>query len=106
MPRTKSFSFREMPIVNIRRDRSLTEMNASEKLQDKMFIVRALLECFENNDPEGVIEILDSHFAAINKSEFSEKIDLPRRTLYDVLHGSKNPTLKVLVKCIQELLDS
>lgn len=95
-----------MPIVSVRKDRDIAPFITGERLRDKDLIVRALLECFEQNDPDGVIEILDAHFSAINKSEFSEKSHISRRTLYDILHGSRNPTLKVLTKCIQECLES
>ena len=100
----KTFSFSEMPIVSIRKDKKIARFEAGKMLQDKEFIVSALLECFENGDADGVIEILNAHFSATNKSRFSEKTLISRRTLHDVLHGSKNPTLRVLLRCIQECL--
>jgi hypothetical protein len=36
-------------------------VNATERLLDKNFIGRAIIECLKNNDPQGVIEILTAY---------------------------------------------
>lgn len=68
-------------------------------LADEKLISKAIWECLKNNDPEGVIEVLEAHFAAINKLKFSKESEIPRTTLYHVLH-SKNPTLRTLAKVV------
>lgn len=99
----KHFSIHEMPIVSVRKDR-IRSFSPTEELKKRELIVSAILECLEKNRPEGVIEILNAYLDALNKTEFAEKAEISRRTLYDMLKGSKNPTLRVLTRCVHEIL--
>ena len=59
----------------------------------------AILECLQNNDPEGVMEIIGIYLNALNKAKLLETTDLPKSTLYHSLKN-KNPTLKTLAKVV------
>ncbi len=70
------------------------------RILDVGFIGKAIMECLQKNDPEGVIEIIEIHLAAVNKVKAAKEAGLPRSTLYNSLHKSKNPTIKTLAKLI------
>jgi len=60
-------------------------------------IGKAIVECLENNDPEGVMEVIATYLEAVNKTKLSKDHALHRQTLYSVLRH-KNPTIKTLAK--------
>ena len=93
-----------MKPIELKNKKGISKMNPLKMMVNKKFIVTALLECFKDNDPEAFIEILDGYIMACNKSIFAKNADISRSTLYDMLHGQKNPTLRVLTQCIHELL--
>ena len=47
----------------------LRELNPKKALLSEDFIVRAIMECFLNNDPEGVIEVASIYLKTRNKVE-------------------------------------
>jgi DNA-binding phage protein len=59
----------------------------------------AVWECLKNNDPEGVVEVIEAHLRAKNKTELAKKNSLPRTTLHHAFKG-KNPTVRTLAKLI------
>lgn len=73
--------------------------NPMKDLLDEELIAKAVWECLKENDPEGVIEILEAHISAKNKSQLAKEHDLSRTTLYHVFR-SKNPTLHTLAKLV------
>jgi probable addiction module antidote protein len=73
--------------------------NPTKDLLDEQLIAKAVWECLKENDPDGVIEILEAHFNAKNKSQLAKKHDLPRTTIYHAFK-SKNPTLHTLAKLV------
>jgi DNA-binding phage protein len=77
----------------------LKKLNPSKQLTDKKFIGAAILECLNNNDPEGVMEMISIYINALkrSKSQFLACADLPRTTAYHSLRN-KNPTIKTLAK--------
>ena len=79
-------------------------MDPFKILKDRKHFISAVLECFEDNDPDALIEILDGYIAAYNKSDFAKEANISRSTLYDMLHGRKNPTLRVFTQCIHQLV--
>ncbi|NGX48888.1 MAG: hypothetical protein K940chlam5_00482 [Candidatus Anoxychlamydiales bacterium] len=90
--------------IELKKKKGISKMDPSKIMVDENFLVYALLECFKDNDPDALIEILDGYIAACNKSNFAKKADISRSTLYDMLHGKKNPTLRVLTQCIHGLV--
>ncbi len=77
-------------------------MNPSKLLADEKFVGQVILECLKDNDPEGVIEAIDTYLQAVNKLQFSNETEIPRSTLY-YLSRSKNPTLKTLAKTVHAI---
>ena len=75
------------------------EYDPTRDLLDEQLISQAVWECLKENDPEGVIEILEAHLRAKNKSKLAREQDLPRTTLYHAFK-SKNPTLHTLAKLV------
>lgn len=45
------------------------EYNPMQDLLDEQLIAQAVWECLKENDPDGLIEILEAHLRAKNKSE-------------------------------------
>ncbi|WP_232044403.1 DNA-binding protein [Neochlamydia sp. S13] len=79
--------------------RTPREYNPMKDLLDEELIAKAVWECLKENDPDGVIEILEAHISAKNKSQLAREHDLPRTTLYHAFK-SKNPTLHTLAKLV------
>ena len=71
----------------------------TQELLDEDFISKAFWECLKNNDPEGAVEILETHLEIVNKVRAAEKHELSRSTMYHALKG-KNPTIKTVAKLV------
>lgn len=63
------------------------------------FIGSAIMECLLNNDPEGIIELLEIYLEEHNKVELLKKAHVSRSTAYQALKH-KNPTIKTLAKIV------
>lgn len=83
--------------VEIREDIGITEVDPVANLLDPDLIGSAIMQCLIENDPEGVMEIIESHLYALNKSKFLREAKVPRSTMYQLLQR-KNPTIKTLAK--------
>lgn len=73
------------------------EHNPSDYLTNTDNIGKAIVECLENNDPEGVMEVISIYLEAVNKTKLSQSSDLHRQTVYSALRH-RNPTVKTLAK--------
>lgn len=73
--------------------------NPTEALLDEDRIGRAIWECLKNGDSEGVIEVIQIHLEACNKTQVAKDAQLPKTTLYHSFR-SKNPTIKTLAKLV------
>lgn len=73
------------------------EHNPSDYLTNPENIGKAIVECLENNDPEGVMEVIAIYLEAVNKTKLSQSNDLHRQTVYSALKH-RNPTVKTLAK--------
>ena len=85
--------------MKLRNDTGLIEYSPTQELLDEERIARAVWECLKNNDPEGVIEVIEAHLHAKNKTELAKKNHLPRTTLHHAFKG-KNPTVRTLAKLV------
>ncbi len=63
------------------------------------FIGAAIMECLINNDPEGIVELLEIYLQEHNKVAFLKSADLSRSTAYQAFKH-KNPTIKTLAKIV------
>lgn len=77
------------------------EHDPSEFLTDDRNLGKAIIECLENNDPEGVMEVIAIYLEAVNKSKLSQKGKIHRQTIYSALKH-RNPTIKTLSKIVHE----
>lgn len=87
------------PTLKLKENAPVIEYSATEKLLDESFIANAIWECLKNNDPQGVVEIIETHLEVVNKVKAAESTNLPRATMYHALKG-KNPTIKTLAKLV------
>lgn len=80
----------------------VTELDPIAQLLDPSLIGSAIMQCLIENDPEGVMEIIESHLYALNKSRFLRAANVPRSTMYQLLKR-KNPTIKTLAKIVHSI---
>lgn len=73
-----------------------------EKYLSKEFIGTAIMECLLNNDPEGIVDLLEIYMDEQNKVVFLKEANVARSTAYQVLKN-KNPTIKTLAKIVSTL---
>ena len=88
---------KEAAEITLREDANITEVDPIANLLDPNLIGSAIMQCLIENDPEGVMEIIEDHLYALNKSKFLREADVPRSTMYQLLKR-KNPTIKTLAK--------
>jgi DNA-binding phage protein len=88
---------KEISKTTLREDANITEVDPIANLLDPDLIGSAIMQCLIENDPEGVMEIIENHLYALNKSKFLREADVPRSTMYQLLKR-KNPTIKTLAK--------
>src|SRR5262245_2475206 len=85
--------------LKLKEDAKVIKYSATERLLDETFIGAAIWECLKNNDPQGVIEIINTHLEVVNKVKAAQATDLSRATMYHALKG-KNPTIRTLAKLV------
>ncbi len=83
--------------ASLREDVGITEYKLEATLLDIKLIGTAIVQCLIDNDPDGVVEIIEGHLSSLNKSRFLKNADVPRSTMYRILK-QKNPTIKTLAK--------
>ena len=79
--------------------KGITKSKPLSYLTNEKNVGQAILECLQNNDPEGVMEVIGIYLNALNKVKIQEKGSLPKSTLYHSLKR-KNPTIKTLAKIV------
>jgi DNA-binding phage protein len=85
--------------MKLKKNTKLIVYSPTKEMLDETFIANAVWECLKNNDPEGVMEVIQTHLEAVNKMKAAQHTELPRSTLYNALKG-KNPTIKTLAKLV------
>src|ERR1043165_9316032 len=91
--RQKKSSGSTRKMRKLKKNALVTECSATKRLLDEKFIAQAIWECLKNNDPEGVMEIVQIHLEVVNKVKAAQEADLPRSTMYQAMKR-KNPTIK------------
>lgn len=79
------------------KSKSLTRVHPLRELVDKEQTALAILECLQNNDPEGVMEMIEIYLDALNKASLRKQTSLPKSTMYSAIKH-RNPTIKTLAK--------
>ena len=90
---------KHQPNLKLKKDAPVIDYSPTEELLDETFIAKAIWECLKNNDPEGVMEVIETYLQAVNKVKAAQNTELPRSTLYNAIKG-KNPTIKTLAKLV------
>ncbi len=83
--------------VNLNKIKGLTRVSPLKELIDPQQTALAILECLQNNDPEGAMEMISIYLDALNKARLRQKTKLPKSTMYSALKH-RNPTIKTLAK--------
>lgn len=83
--------------VNLGKVKGLTRVSPLKELIDPQQTALAILECLQNNDPEGAMEMITIYLDALNKTRLRRKTKLPKSTMYSALKH-RNPTIKTLAK--------
>ena len=78
------------------------EYDPMKYLLDEQLIATAVWECLKDGDSDGVIEILEAHLRAKNKSKLARENDIPRTTYYHAFK-SRNPTLHTIAKLVHAI---
>lgn len=68
-------------------------------LTNEKNVGKAIMECLQNNDPEGVMEVIGIYLEALNKAKILESGEIPKSTFYHSLKN-KNPTLRTLARVV------
>jgi len=58
---------------------------------------RAIWECLKNNDPAGVVEVIEIYLDAVNKSHTSTDFEK------EFKFKAKNPTVKTLASVVHDI---
>lgn len=87
--------------INLAKVPGLTRANPLKELTNPKKAGLAILECLQNNDPEGVMEMISIYLNALDKAKLREKNKLPKSTMYSALKH-RNPTIKTLAKIMHD----
>ena len=96
--RQKVFS-KNTPSKKVKMNLGVDAYDPTKALLDEERIGRAVWECLKNDDPEGVMEVIQIHLDSVNKTKLAEEANISKTTLYHAFR-SKNPTIKTLAKLI------
>ncbi len=83
--------------LNLDKIKGLSRVRPLKQLIDTQQTALAMLECLQNNDPDGVMEMISIYLEALNKAKLQKEADLPKSTMYSALKH-RNPTIKTLAK--------
>lgn len=85
--------------MKLKKNAKVIKYSPTQELLNEDRIAFAIWECLKNNDPEGVVEVIEAHLRARNKTKLAKMHRLPRTTLHHAFRG-KNPTVKTLAKLV------
>lgn len=83
----------------LKKTAKVTEVDSAHRLTDEKFVGEAILDCLKNNDPDGVMEVIEMYLEAVNKVKVAKANQLSRATMYKAFKR-KNPTIKTLAKLV------
>ena len=96
---TRKYMKNTLNRTRLRRDTGLIAYSPTQELLNEKFIAEAVWDCLKNNDPEGVVEVIQAHLDAVNKVKAAQKLHLPRSSMYNAFKR-KNPTVRTLAKMV------
>jgi DNA-binding phage protein len=90
-------SLERLAKLDLNKVKGLSKADLIKDLSDPQETALAILECLQNNDPEGAMEMIAIYLDAINKAKLRKKTELPKSTMYSALKH-RNPTIKTLAR--------
>jgi DNA-binding phage protein len=75
------------------------EWSPTNEILEPDNLAKAVAECLLNNDPDGIVEIIQIYLETVNVVKFAKTAHISKSTLYHSLK-EKNPTIKTLAKLI------
>ena len=90
---------------SIKEDANLITYDPVKNLLDVNKMGAAIMQCFLDNDTEGVLEIVENYLYAMNKTQFLKDANVPRSTVYNFFKR-RNPTIKTLAKIMHATVHS
>lgn len=93
----KRMSPQKVAKFSIKEEANLKEYDPLKNLLDINKMGAAIMQCFLENDTEGVLEIIENYLYAVNKTQFLKEANVPRSTVYNFFKR-RNPTIKTLAK--------
>lgn len=87
--------------VNLDKVEGLSRSIPLKELVDFKKTALSILECLQNNDPQGAMEMIAIYLEALNKARLRKDTKLPKSTMYSALKH-KNPTIKTLAKMMYD----
>jgi DNA-binding phage protein len=96
---TQKKSMHEMLRPGLKKNIQVRRHDLLDNLPDESKVAQAVFECLRDNDPDGLVEIIQIYLDALNKSRFLKKARVPRSTMYNLLK-TRNPTIKTLAKIV------
>jgi len=87
--------------ADLDRIEGLSRTNPLKELVDVKQTALSIMECLQNNDPEGAMEMIAIYLEALNKAKLRKSTKLPKSTMYSALKH-KNPTIKTLAKMMYD----
>lgn len=104
-PLKKAFKLKKKPTPKTAKTEKKTlPFNPDKILKSKSLVLDTILEAFEKNKIHPMMTLIETYLQSTNKSAFSKKIGISRATLYDMLNGKKNPTVRIFAHCVHEIL--
>ena len=55
--------------IKLKKNAQIIDYSPTKELLNEDFIEKAVWECLKNNDPEGVIEVIEAHLQESNKND-------------------------------------
>jgi hypothetical protein len=62
--------------LKLKKNAALAKQSATERLLDETLIAQAVWEFLKNNNPQGVMEIIETHPEVVNKLKAAQETDL------------------------------
>lgn len=83
----------------------LVDFDSSASLRDPEGIFETFMNCLKEGDDEAAVEVLAAGLRYANKSAFSRRHGISRRTLYNFLGKSGSPSLDLVAKVCRAIRD-
>ncbi len=97
------FSIENMEPVVLKPGVKTKRHDPKKNLSDQGFVAEALFQCLIDGDMDEFKDILRAHYEAVNVTQVLKRTGLNKRTFYDALKPSGNPSLSTVMKMISGL---